>query len=203
MRRISLLVLLVGVFALAQVAYAQQLDVAFGVGSIQSKSNLDAFNGANGHTPASIGGGAAPAFSADYIFKKGFGIQGEVAWRGTQTLYGGYQPFRPILYDFNAMYAPKLGKRVQVELLGGIGSQSSRFYGNYTCTGGFYFNCTDYQSSNHLLGHVGGGVRFYLFNSIFVRPEAHAYFVHNNWEFNSAHEQRYGVSIGYTFGTSD
>lgn len=199
MRRISLLVILVGVIAMSQAAHAQQLDVAFGVGSIQSKSNLD-FNISGDHQPASVGGGAAPAFSADYIFKNHFGIQGEVAWRGSQTLYGGYQPFRPILYDFNAMYAPKLGKRVQVELLGGIGSQSSRFYGGYTCN---YFSCTDYQSSSHFLGHVGGGVRFYILNSIFVRPEAHAYFVNNNWEFNSAHEQRYGVSIGYTFGTSD
>jgi hypothetical protein len=199
MRRIPLLVILVGMFALAQAAQAQQLDVAFGVGSIKSQSNLD-FNISGDHQPASVGGGGAPAFSVDYLFKKGFGVQGEVAWRGTQTLYGGYQPFRPILYDFNAMYAPKLGKRVQVELLGGLGSQSSRFYGNYTCT---YFSCTNYQSSNHLMGHVGGGVRFYIFNSVFVRPEAHAYFVHNNWEFNSGHEERYGVSIGYTFGTSD
>jgi hypothetical protein len=199
MRRIPLLVILVGVFALAQAAQAQQLDVAFGVGSIKSHSNLD-FNISGDHQPASVGGGAAPAFSVDYLFKKGFGVQGEVAWRAKQTLYGGYQPFRPILYDFNAMYAPKLGKRVQVELLGGLGAQSSRFYGNYTCN---YFSCTDYQSSSHLMGHVGGGVRFYIFNSVFVRPEAHAYFVHNNWEFNSGHEERYGVSIGYTFGTSD
>jgi hypothetical protein len=199
MRKASLLVLFLTFLIAAHAVHAQQLDGAFGVFAVNALSNSSIPSG--DHAPQSIGGGAFPAFSADYLFKNHFGIQGEVAWRASQNVYGGVQPFRPILYDFNGMYAPYLGKKVEIELLGGIGSQSSRFYTPYfSCTG---FGCTNYSSSNHLLGHVGGGVRFYVWNHVFVRPEAHAYFVHNNWEFNSSHEQRYGVSIGYSFGTSD
>jgi len=53
------------------------------------------------------------------------------------------------------------------------------------------------------MGHLGAGVRLYVWNRVFVRPEAHFYFTHNNFEFNSSHSERYGVSIGYSFGTSD
>lgn len=198
MRRSSLLLVVLGLFALVNVASAQQLDAAFGVTTLSAPSNA-ALTPAN-FTPQSIGGGAFPAFSADYLWKNNFGIQGEVAWRGKMNVYGGYQPFRPILYDFNAMYAPYLGKKVELELLGGAGAQSTRFYSAYyQCS---FYGCTDYTSSNHLMLHVGGGIRFYVWNRLFVRPEAHAYFVHNNFEFNSSHEQRYGVSIGYSFGTS-
>lgn len=198
MRRSSLLLVVLGLFALVSVAGAQQLDAAFGLTTVTAPSNQALTT--SSFFPQSIGGGAFPAFSADYLWKNNFGIQGEVAWRGKMNVYGGYQPFRPILYDFNAMYAPYLGKKVELELLGGIGAQSTRFYNAYyQCS---FYGCSDYSSSNHLMAHVGGGIRFYVWNRLFVRPEAHAYFVHNNFEFNSSHEQRYGVSIGYSFGTS-
>lgn len=200
MRRIPLLGLLLLLLSIAPALHAQQLDAAFGVFSLTADSNRTLVTNGN-FFPQSIGGGAFPAFSADYLFKNHFGIQGEVTWRASQNVYAGFQPFRPILYDFNAMYAPYLGKRVEVELLGGIGSQSTRFYNPYyNCN---FTGCTNYDSSNHFLGHVGGGIRFYLWNHVFIRPEAHAYFVHNNFEFNSNHSERYGMSIGYSFGTSD
>src|SRR5438270_1508071 len=47
--------------------------------------------------------------------------------------------------------------------------------------------CTNYVSSNHLLGHVGGALRLYMTKSVYLAPEAHFYFVHNNIEFTSAH----------------
>jgi hypothetical protein len=37
-------------------------------------------------------------------------------------------------------------------------------------------------------------------HSVYVAPEAHFYFIHNNLEFTSARATRYGVNIGYTFG---
>lgn len=199
MRRISLLVLLSGVLALASAANAQQLDAAFGFNTLKAPSN-QAITSSTFY-PQSIGGGFFPSVSADYLWKNHLGVQGEVTWRGKDAVYGGYQPFRPILYDFNAMYAPYLGKKVEVEALAGFGGQSSRFYNPYyNCT---FTGCTDYSSSNHLLGHLGAGVRLYVWNRVFVRPEAHFYFTHNNFEFNSSHSERYGVSIGYSFGTSD
>lgn len=152
------------------------------------------------HSPQTIGGGAYIGFSGDYILWHHLGVEGEVNWRASQALYGGYQPFRPIFYDFNAIYAPPLGKHAQLELLGGIGGLSTRFYTQtYTCNY-FYYSCTNYYSSNHFMGDVGAAVRVYVTHSIFVRPEFREYFVHDNVEFSSGHATRAGVTIGYSFG---
>jgi hypothetical protein len=168
----------------------QQADFAFGVGSVIAPSSNASGQG--------MGGGAYPAISGDVLLKHGLGFEGEVAWRASQNLYGGYQPFRPILYAFNGVYAPKLGKHVQLELLGGLGGESIRFYTQtYVCN---YYSCTNYFSSNHFMGDVGAAVKFYVHGGFFVRPEFREYFINNNVEFNSGHATRAGVSIGYTFG---
>ena len=182
-------------------AFAQQFDVAFGVGTVTGQSATDALTNGD-HTPQSIGGGGYPAFSGDFLFyKKYFGVGGEVAWRGHQNLDIFFNPYRPILYDFNAVLAPPLGKRAQAELQGGIGLESLRFYQPFfTCN---FTGCTNFQSSNHFLTHVGGGLRFYVTRSIFIRPEAHFYFVRNNFEFSGPRVQRFGVSIGYSLKNQD
>jgi hypothetical protein len=48
--------------------------------------------------------------------------------------------------------------------------------------------------------HAGFDVRYYAFRNLFVRPEVHYYYIHNNYEFHSDHVLRLGASIGYTFG---
>lgn len=190
-------------FLLATGAHAQQFDVAFGVGTTsgESISNADGVN----HFPQSIGGGGYPAFSGDFLFKKWFGVGAEVAWRGHQNFDIFQQPYRPILYDFNAIAAPYVSKRVQVEGQGGIGWESIRFYTPFlNCSGGaFGGQCTNFTSSNHFLVHGGGGIRFYVTNGLFIRPEGHIYFVHNNVEFSGPRVTRYGVSIGYAFKSKD
>lgn len=179
---------------LAAAAQAQQLDAAFGLSAVKSPS---ASNASGNYSPQAVGGGAYPAISADVLFKHYFGFQGEVAWRGSQNLYQGYQPYRSIFYDFNAIFAPHFGPRVGAELLAGFGAESNRFYtGQYTCS---FTSCTNYTSSNHLMGDVGGGLKLYVTKNIFVRPEVRAYFVRNNFEFSSASAYRAGVSVGYTF----
>src|SRR3569833_1822770 len=105
MRKLALLVVLLGVFGFSTSLFAQQLDAAFGVFTLTAPSNNSIVT--NGTlSPQSIGGGAFPTFSANYLWKNHLGIQGEVAWRAKQGIYGGYQPFRPILFDFILMYAP-------------------------------------------------------------------------------------------------
>jgi len=182
-------------------AFAQQFDLAFGVGTVIGQSASDGLTNPD-HTPQSIGGGGYPAFSGDFLFiKKYFGVGGEVAWRAHQNVDIFFNPYRPILYDFNAVYGPPLGKKVQADLQGGIGLESLRFYQPFfTCS---FTGCTNFQSSNHFLVHVGGGLRFYVTNSIFIRPEAHFYFVHNNFEFSGPRVNRYGVSIGYSLKNQD
>jgi hypothetical protein len=173
---------------------AQQVDAAFGGGSLYSSSSN--YNG--GFFP-SEGGGAYVGFSGDVLIKGSLGLQGEVNWRASQGLYDGQYPYRPLFWDFNAIYARRFSNLIGAEALAGIGGESIRFYsGAYSCD--IYGNCTNYASSNHFMGDVGGGIRIYLYHNLFVRPEARLYLVHNNQEFSSSYPVRYGVSIGYSFG---
>jgi hypothetical protein len=108
------------------------------------------------------------------------------------------QPYRPFFYDFNAMYQPRLAYRTYLELLAGLGAQSTRFYQPFqTCD---FYTCKNYITINHFMGHFGAGIKLYATRSFFIRPEAHLYLVHDNQEFSSGHAVRYGLSIGYTFG---
>ena len=177
-------------------AYGQQFDVAFGLGGLSAPSSSTA-NLAG--TPVSLGGGVYPAFSGDFLFKKHLGLGAEVSWRATQANYAGIAPYRPIFYDVYGLYNHTFGK-VAPQLLVGIGAESLRFYQPYIQCGAF--GCTNYNSSNHFMGVLGGGFSVYVWGHMFVRPEVRAYLIHNNVEFNSNHAIRYGASIGYTFGGS-
>lgn len=188
--------------AITNTAQAQQFDVAFGFGTLggNAASDASAADVASGaHTAQYIGGGGYPSFSGDFLFfgpKKMMGVGGQVAWRAHQNLDNFFQPYRPILYDFNLVVAPSLGKNAQAEIQGGVGAESLRFYQPvFTCS---FFGCTNYSSSNHFLVHAGGGVRFYFWHSLFIRPEAHYYWVHNNFEFAGPRVIRYGASLGYS-----
>jgi len=183
------------VFCLFQkVAVGQQIDVAFGVGTLKSGSATSS----NGLLFPSEGGGAYPSFSADAIIYHRLGIEGDLTWKASQGLYGGAEPFRPILYSFNVIWAPKLAKPITAELLAGVGGEDLRFYGtlNYNPFAGY----TNYTSSNHFMGDFGGGIRAYFWHGAFIRPEVRVYLINNNAEFSSNYAVRYGASLGYSFG---
>ena len=196
--RPALVVILAGVAFLAFSGYAlaQQIDVAVGISTMTATSAIDA---SGNHAPQSLTGGVYPSFSADFMFFKNFGLQGELAWKGGRGEWGGTQPFRPFFYDVNALYQPRLAKRTYLELLAGIGAQSTRFYTpNQVCN---QISCQNFVSVNHFMGHLGAGIKAYPFGEhFFVRPEAHLYLVHDNQEFSSDRAVRYGLSVGYTFG---
>jgi hypothetical protein len=180
-------------------ARAQQLDVAFAGGSLSSSGSSTS----GGTILPAEGGGAFIGFNGDVLFKPFFqgnlGVLAEVDWRASQGSYGGQVPYRPLFYDFNAIYARRFSKYVGAEALAGIGAESIRFYSaNYNCD--YYGYCSNYVSSSHFMGDVGGGLRFYPYGNFFVRPEVRLYLIHNNAEFSSSHPVRYGVSIGYAFG---
>ena len=184
--------------AASNFAQAQKLDLAFGVSNVDAPGASNA-NGVD-HQPVSLTGGAYPGFSGDVLFFHNLGVGGEIFWKAGQRNYGGDPtlPFRPIFYDFNAVYSPKLASHAYLELVAGIGAQSTRFYCS-TCFNPF--TGTNYASSNHFMGDFGGGIKLYpTQGGFFVRPEARVYLVNNNLEFSSARATRYGISIGYTFG---
>jgi len=178
---------------LSAAAFGQQFDAAFGVGTLTSPSASEA---SGEHLPQTLGGGTYLNFSGGLLLKHQLGFNGEVAWRASQNLYAGVQPFRPILFDFNGVYAPQRGN-IGGEFMAGIGVESVRFYQPFfTCN---FVSCTDYSSSNHFLGHFGAAFRWYPYGNFFIRPEAHLYLINNNFEFSSSRATRFGVSIGYSF----
>jgi hypothetical protein len=193
----KLLVSLFVMFGLALAAQAQEFDAAFGFGTVTSKAS--SFDSSGNFFP-SLSGGLYPSFSGIVLLKHHLGVGGEVAWRAhqnfTPTSFGFIQPYRPIFYDFNAVYG-RTYKRFGADVMAGIGGEDLRFYGVLNC--GAVTGCTNYVSSNHFAGHFGADVRIYVWGHLFVRPEAHYYVIHNNQEFNNANASRFAVSIGYSF----
>ena len=198
MRKTALLALICGFIFLASLSQAQQADAMLGFGTIMSSGSTAC--GANSCVIPEKGG-LYPTISADVIFHKRVGFNFEASWRAKQGNYAGLGiPFRPILFDFNGVYQPHLSKKVGVDLMGGIGWQSTRFYG-YQPTSNCVFFGACYTSSNHFLVDVGGGIRYYVRGHVFVRPEAHFYHIVNNTgDFSSNNLVRVGASIGYTIG---
>jgi hypothetical protein len=192
--KLTIAVLVFASCMLGPSAYGQQFDAAFGVGTITSSSGTVT----NGLYFPSDTGGAYPAFSADLLLHHRIGFEGELSWRASQNLYGGSQPYRPLFYSFNAIWAPKISKNFTGEVLAGIGGEDVRFYGLSNCSN--FFGCTNYSSSNHFMGDIGGGIRAYIWHNVFVRPEVRVYFINNNVEFSSNTVVRYGGSLGYSFG---
>ncbi len=179
----------------ANLACAQQIDVAVGGSSMYAPPGSQAFGN---HNPESLNGGTYPSVSADYLFFRGHtGVQGEIAWRWNNSTYlpGNLNlPFKPLFYDFNAIYVSKpIRRRFAIELLGGAGVQNTRFYVQ-ACKGS-----ACYGTTNHFMVDFGGGIKYYVWRHFFLRPEGRYFLVRNNTEFSSDHAVRYGASIGYTF----
>ncbi|MBV9074345.1 MAG: hypothetical protein JOZ10_11980 [Acidobacteria bacterium] len=198
MKRLSLALISFGFLFLICTLNAQQIDAQFGVSGINAPSATTFNLNSTDHSPQSLSGGVYPSLAADFLIWHNLGLGGEISWKGSQGLYQQSVNFRPILYDFNAVYAQKVS-RVGFALMAGIGAESIRFYEGFSQCNGFG-QCTNYVSSNHFLGHVGGAIRLYMTHSVYLAPEGHFYFVHNNVEFTSAHAIRYALNIGYTFG---
>jgi hypothetical protein len=191
----------------AQFASAQQVDAFLGGGTVFSPNNTNNNNGCVGvgfGCPAEKGG-LYINIGGDVVFYKNIGVNVETAWRATQGTYGsgtGYND-RPILTDFNVLYQPHIGHRLGAELMAGIGSADTRIYEQgVSCS-----QC--YNSSDHFMEHIGGGIRFYPWKHIFIRPEAHYYHIQDNNSgtdngfFSSNNVIRVGASVGYTFGGKD
>jgi hypothetical protein len=183
-------------FCLATAASAQQADFAFGFSTTHSAPvssvTLEPF------PPVSLTGGLYLSISGDVAIRKNFGVGGEISWRAGQGNYDFSQPYRPIFWDIDGIFMPKLGPHAQAELSAGIGAESTRFYTPFlNCNA---FSCTNYQTSSHFMGQFGAGLKLYAHGGMFVRPELHFYLVNNNVEYTSPYVVRYGASIGYTFG---
>jgi hypothetical protein len=145
-------------------------------------------------------GGAWGRFGADFMLLHHLGIGAAYSVHFTQTPYACLN-YRPAFFDFNAIYEPFSSKRVVPEIEGGLGGMNIKYYIAQTqCL----VSCTTYntylQSTNHFDLHVSGGIRFYVHNSIFIRPQVDVHYVPHLSEFGSKWVPEYSVAVGYTFG---
>ena len=205
MRKLAFFAVVCAFFFLVSFASAQQGDAMFGFGTVTSPgANQCGLNSATGAFLCPEKGGLYPNISADVIFHRRIGVGFDAVWRGGQGNYGGQGvPYRPLIFDFNGVYQPRINKKAGLDLMGGVGWQSTRYYGivdTFSC----YQLGACYQSSNHFLVDIGGGLRYYVWGHVFVRPEAHYYYIlNNNTDFSSSNVVRVGASIGYTIGGPD
>jgi len=192
LRKLAFFATIFAVFALASLASAQQFDPMFGFGTLVSSQSCNSVT-----LLCAEKAGLYTNIGADVILHKRVGIGFDATWRTSQGNYFG-QPYRPILFDFNGVYQPRISKKVGADLMGGIGWQTTRFYLPY-CTNGF--TCKNYTSSNHFLVDVGAGIRYYVWGHVFLRPEVRFYHILNNTDaFTSDNVVHVGASIGYTIG---
>ena len=209
MRKYGFFAIVAAVFLFVNLSTAQQADATLGFSALTTPASGCTIDSNTGIPTCAEKGGVYPAIGADVIFHKRLGFGFDVAWRGGQGNYGGSGlPYRPILLDFNGVYQPRLGKKAGLDLVGGIGFQSTRFYSNtYNCSLGGLAGCTNFASTHHFLIDLGAGLRYYVWGHVFVRPEVRYYWVNNNPAlgnngpgFTSPNLIRIGASIGYTIG---
>ena len=210
MRKFAFLATLIALFTLCTFASAQQGDAYIGGGTLlsSSASSSTLIPGTNCGTNSQGGaicpekGGTYLNLGADVIFKGRLGAAFDVNWKAGQGAFGGPggQPYRPLLFTFNGVYQPRISKKAGLDLFGGIGWQSTRFYGYQPTSNCVYFGAC-YTSSNHFLVDVGGGIRYYVWGHMFLRPEVRVFHILNNTDnFTSGNVFRVGASIGYTIG---
>ena len=200
MRKFTFLACLLACFVLGHHAVAQQADAMLGFGTMLAPGASPCGITASGGITCPERGGLYTNISADVIFHKRVGIGFDASWRSLGNFAGLGQAYRPIQFDFNGVYQPRLNKKVGADLFGGIGWQSTRFYSFQLTSSCINFNAC-YTSSNHFLVDLGAGVRYYVWGNVFVRPEAHYYHILNNEDvFTSSNVIRVGASIGYTIG---
>lgn len=202
--RIALLLSFACAFVVAapHIAQAQRLDIGFAVSGLNSPSasngDCPTLDPTCAHQDVSVGGGAYVGFNGDVLFWHNLGVGAEINWRATQANDYNGQGFnyRPIFYNFNAVYSPRVASHVYVDLVAGIGAENTHYYTGPNCGA---YTCTNYQSISHFDGDFGGGLKVIVGHNIFIRPEARVYLINNNAEFSSNHAVRYGATLGFTF----
>ena len=196
MRKLALMVSASAVILFATFSHGQQIDINVGGATLASPANATA---SASNLRAVEKGGTYLNVGFDVVpFRHSLGLGFEATWKYHKANDPYGQTYRPILYDVNAVFEPKLGKKVAGDFMAGVGGQTTVFYGYATsCPIG----CVTYVNSTHFAEHLGGGIRYYFWRHFFLRPEIHYYHIQNNTnDFTSNNVFRMGASIGLTIG---
>ena len=199
---ISLLVVF-ATFADAQ----PRFDAYFGMGTARDGSThqlIDATGAGIAVETPSLDG-VFGTFGGAVFLKPSFGVGAQVSLRFRQGDFAGLG-YRPIFYDFNGIWTPRLGKRVMPEFQAGFGGVSMRLYDPSTSY--YDYNTGQYThfigSSNHLQLHLAAGLRIFVKPHIFVRPQVDYHYVRNLADpvtfpqFSSNSVPVYSIAIGYS-----
>ncbi len=192
-----LMMLLCASFAAAQAGF----NAYFGMGTAHDGSTNQSLDILGTGTPAltSSLGGVFGTFGGGVMLTPQFGVGAEVSFRFTQGDYAG-AGYKPIFYDFNGLWTPSIRtKHVVPEFQAGFGGLDLRFYGGGQYCDPYTGFCSNFAgSSKHLQLHAGFGVRVYLTQNIFVRPQIDYHWVRNFHEFSSDSVPAYSIAIGFS-----
>jgi len=142
-------------------------------------------------------------FGGDLMLTKRYGFGAEISLQPTRQDYGPLQ-YRQTFYDFNGIFSPVNQKRIQLQLLGGIGGARTSF--SFTQTGcvGVAVCTTQTQAvgnASHFQVHAGIGLQLFLTDHLFVRPQFDYHYVPNfTQQFASNSVPAATVWVGYSFG---
>lgn len=178
---------------------AQQSDFAVGASTMLAGKFTST---AQSYSAPELIGGTYVNGSLKIGWKKHLGFNGEFSTRYKKGLYNGYQDFRPVLYDANAVWSMHLAPRYNADVMAGAGGETLIFYNEFAPCPSNFVVCSTRATGSHVLGHLGGDLRYNFRGRFFVRPELHYYRVFNNTEFHSGNLFRASASIGFTFGGS-
>jgi hypothetical protein len=187
-----------------KVASAQSADLYFGLGTATANASLvpsDTFGNGTLYNPPKMGGLFA-TFGGGFMITPHFGVGAETSFRMSRGSYAGLT-YRPNFYDVNAIYHPISGrKRIVPEFQAGLGGVNLKFYANQQYCDAFA-GCsssnTYLESSNHLQAHFSAGLRMYVKNNFYIRPQVDVHWVNNFFQFGSSWVPEYGAAVGYTF----
>ncbi len=200
------LLLMVLLFVGNRRANAQNASVYFGLGTATDSANsqpIDTFGNGIALSPPKMGG-LFETFGGDFMFRPHLGFGVETTFQG-QRSYAGLN-YRPLFYDFNAVYEPiSVTERIVPEFQAGLGGVNLRFYYPQSFCDMFVgcSNSNQYlESSNHFQLHFAAGVKVYVQGGFFVKPQVDAHWVNNFFQFGGSWVPQYSVAVGYTFGRS-
>jgi hypothetical protein len=199
------LTLLTTVFSVcANAQTGARIDAYFGLGSARVGSSnqlIDTGTGVSTITPSM--GGVFGTVGGGVMLTPSLGVGAQVAFRLAQGDYAGLG-YRPVFYDFNGIFTPSLGsRRIMPEFQAGIGGASLRFYGPTATSCDYYTGrCTNFiGSNNHFQLHAAAGLRLYVKDNIFIRPQLDYHWVNNlTNEFKSNSVPTFSVAIGFSAG---
>jgi len=148
-------------------------------------------------------GGVFLGLGGDVMFRRHFGVGMEFNVQPAKSDYGPLK-FRQAFYDFNGIYAPVNGKRIQLQLQGGVGGARTSFsFTQASCVGTAVCSTQSQPvgTVNHFQAHAGIGLQLFVTDHVFIRPQFDLHYVPNlNQQFGGNYVPQGSVWVGYSFG---